>query len=280
MTIRVEIGGDEQRGTAIDLREETVAAEAVATAISGEHEESGTPKLVVDCPAPGSVHDRVGVVTPDRQYELRSALAAVARQRGYETPIDDELRAVEQQLAEIDRTEIELRSVKRELATADEKPQAEQIAALRGRLQARSEAGEATTDVEQQLAAAIQEYSEVGTDRVAAEQAFSTAQERLRDERDRREQRLRLQDQRNNLRRTARKQLAERLWPAFERARAAVPATQHTSSDLDARSNSPAAALAVCRLARLNAPIVVGVDCFPTAQAAAGVLRAPVIIVE
>ena len=278
--VSVTFGSKRWQGPAIDLRERDIGVAAVATAVTTGDTAVSDRQLTVECPDPSPVHERVGVVTPDRQYELRAALAAVGRERGYETPVDAELAAVERELDEIDQTEIELASLKRELEAIEHDEHKERVATLRGRVQALSERNADASEARETLQAAISELSAAGTEKIAAKQALDAARTELRAERDRRERRLRLQDRRANLRRTAREHLAAQLQPAYERARAAVSTEPSENASQASRSTDATTALAVCRLANISAPIVLGTDHFPTPTAAAEALGGPVVLVQ
>ena len=102
--------------------------------------------------------------------------------------------------------------------------------------------------------------SEAETERIAAEQALARARDRVAENRERRRERLRLEDRAANLRRDAREHLAGIVREAFEEARADVPAGVEASVST---------ALAVVRVAELDAPVVVarGVDLFGSVEA-------------
>lgn len=288
--ITVTFGRRRWEGRTIDLRERPVGPSAVAATIeSGEPVEIDDRRLTVDCSEPGPIHERVGVIVPDRRYEIRTALAAVARQRGYETPEDEEIREIETELAAIDPEPVDARTVRRRLAELDTDTAAleEEIASLRGKIQARREDAADVSALQEQLRAAVGRLTDAETDRIAAEQALEAVQSEARTDRDRRERRLRLQDRRRNRQRAARDRLAERLRPAFERALARVPGT---ASDADGSFPTGAtAALAVCRIAPITAPVVIAEQSrqsgdstgrYPPAEAAAGVLSVPVLLVD
>lgn len=281
---------DLREGETIDLRERPVDPSTVATAIeSADPVEIDDRTLDIDCPEPGPVHDRVGVIVPDRRYEIRTALAAVARERGYEAPEDEEIERIEAELSAVETHPVDARTVRRRLAELDTDTTAleEEVAALRGKIQARREDGADVSALQEQLQAVIGELTDAETDRIAAEQALDAVRSDARADRDRRERRLRLQDRRKNRQRAARDRLAARLLPTFERALTRVPGA---ARDPDGSVPTGAtAALAVCRIAPIAAPVVICEDSeqaagtagrYPPAEAAAGVLDAPVILVE
>lgn len=285
MTISVELGDERLQGRSIDLRPRDVDAATVATAIEQEEPiRVNGRRVVVDCPSPGPVHERVGVIAPDRRYEIRTALAVIGRERGYETPQDEAIDRIEAELTSLEFDPADSRPVRRRLAELDGESEelGERVAALRGRVRALRERDDATeaevTAARQELQAAIGELTDLETDRIAAEQALDAVRSDARVDRDRRERRLQLQDRLANRRRAAREHLAERLRPAFESALAAVP-----GSTTDASGSFPTgatAALAVCRIAPLAAPVVVADDRFPTPAAAVELIGAPAILVE
>lgn len=119
------------------------------------------------------------------------------------------------------------------------------------------------------------------TERIAAEEALSIARDAARRARDRRERRLELQDRERNLGREVRRRLTAAIEPRFRRALAAVPGECSLGEAPGAIEGDRAtAALAVCRLASLSAPVVIALDRFPAATAASAALDAPVILVD
>lgn len=274
---------DGRPGRAFDLRDRSVDADAVAAAIAADQaDDDRDDDVEIRCPAPGRVHERVGVLRPARAYPLQAALAAVARRLGHRPPQADALREVGERLAAIDPPDVSLADERRRLAETDDAAGlTAEVATLRGQVDAARERGE---DPDALLAArerAVTDLAERRTERLAAEQILDRARERAREARDRREERLRLEDRERNLERASRRALAERLQPAFERALAAVPGSARpgdTPGSVD--GDDVDGALAVCRVADLTAPVVVAVDRFPTATAAAAALDAPVVLVD
>lgn len=272
----VELDGETYRGRAIDLRDSPTDASEVAAAIRDDSE-----AITVRCPAPGPVHSRVGIVRPDRSYPLRAALAATARCLGYRSSRDPELTAVRKELASLNLSQISTASEREALAEVDDVDEpAERVAALRGRIEAARERGESPGGSPVELREAIAELSERHTERAAAEQALERAREKARKARDRRERRLRLQDREHNLQQTARRELAATIEPVFERALDAVPG-ECVPGDRPGvvRGDETTAALAICRIAPLSAPVVVACDRFPNPGAAAAALAAPTILI-
>lgn len=268
--------GAERTGPAIDLRAVDVDGATVAAAIRDPDDDR------VESPAPGPVHERVGHVHADVSVPLRAALAAAARSRGRSAPQDDAIAAAEAAIADADPVETDLTAARRRLATAeaDEDALRERVARLRGRIEARRAVGEATEAVENEREEALRELSTAETERLAAEQALAAARERAREARDERERRLRLADRADNLRRAARERLAGELYPAFADAVERVPGEASPGTEPAAFAGSEAtAALAVVRVARVAAPVVVGGEQFGSAAAARERLDAPVVLV-
>lgn len=262
--MRVRVGGETRTGRAVDLRETAFRPEDIATAIRGD----GPDGLAVECPTPGPVHDRVGVVRHGLDLSVRGALAAAARTRGLRAPQDDELAAVRDELDALDTPEVDLADARRRAAEADgaEAEARERVATLRGRVRALREADADPGDAAADLREATRRLADVETERIAAEQSLGRARERARTARERRRERLRLRDRADNLRRAARVHLADAVRDEFERARQAVGG-----------DDAVAAALAVLRVADLSAPAILACDRFERPGAAAAWLDAPVV---
>lgn len=304
--MKVRIGERTLTGQAIDIREvdcdpapdDVVAAvrsdadTGTDTSTStdgddfGNHLHGDAPTVV--CPQPGPAHEYVGLVDPEATVPLRRALAAAARSRGHAAPQDDEIAAVGERLADLDPPDVDLAAARRRVAdaTGEETALRERVATLRGRVRAlREDGGNATGDVadaEAELVDAAERLSAAETERIAAEQALAAARDRARESRQRRRVRLRLQDREANLRRAAREHLAERLRKEYEIARDAVPGSDSDDTDTAnctaAESDDPVAtALAVARVATLDAPVVLACDRFEEPTAAASWLDAPVV---
>ncbi|MEF8819246.1 MAG: hypothetical protein V5A82_06585 [Haloferacaceae archaeon] len=73
--MRLVVASAERRGEAADATGLDADAAAIHRAIAGER----VAGVTVDCPDPGPVHDRVGVVREGAGPWLRGALAAAAR---------------------------------------------------------------------------------------------------------------------------------------------------------------------------------------------------------
>lgn len=318
--MNVLVAGERRSGRALDLSahdlDPTAVAAAVRAGTGDPADESGPGRddLVVRCPDPGPVHDRVGVVAPDATCRVRPALAAAARSRGLTAPQADEIARLERRIVDLDVPAVSLRDARRRVAEAagSETELRERVAALRGRVQALREADADPTDAEERLVEATRRLSEAETERIAAEQVLDRARERAESARDDRERRLRLRDRKANLEREARAHLARQVRDEFADAVAAVrddgsvgaerdgdvierdsneAAAGATSEDGTAaaiRDGGPSprsppdgvtAALAVVRVADLDAPVVLACDRFPSAAVAADRLDAPVLYV-
>ncbi|MFB6070336.1 MAG: hypothetical protein ABEJ76_04870 [Halanaeroarchaeum sp.] len=264
------------RGRAIDLRERRVDPAALAAAIgTGE----GT---VVTTPPPTPMHDYVGHLAPGRHVPLRPALAAAARSRGRRSPHADALAAIDARLEDLRADTVDLAPYRRRAAEAGSDVEAlrERVATLRGRIEARRDAGRSTGEAEAALREAAATLSEVETDRLAARQALAAAEREARSARDARDRRLRLVDRRDNLERRARRWLAAREYPRFARALAALPMAADAGSEpADFGGSGFQAGLAVARIAALRAPVVLVDGPFETATEARAALDAAVVLV-
>ncbi|MFB6180058.1 MAG: hypothetical protein ABEI77_10075 [Halorientalis sp.] len=123
--------GTTYRGRALDLRAVDLDGESVVAAIRGQ--ESG---VTVDAQAPGELHERIGHVRPGMGLSTRTALAVAARSRGYATPQDEKLAAVETELANLSCPPVSTRQARK--AASQEGTETarlrERVAELRGRL--------------------------------------------------------------------------------------------------------------------------------------------------
>ena len=280
-------------GRAVDLGVFDVAVdpEEVAAAVreegggdGGESDgDAGPGAVTVQCPAPRSVHDRVGLVEPGTVLRVRTALSAAARSRGLSAPQDEELASVRAELSELTVPEADTETARERLAGTESAvaKARERVATVRGRVQAAREAGRDAADLREELAAATRDLAETETERAAAREALDRAERRAREARDARERRRRLEDRAANLKRAARAHLVGELCEAYAAAVSAVPGADRDDGggtngdpfDVDPVS----AALAVGRVADLRAPVVVTIDRFEGAAAAADWLDAPVI---
>jgi hypothetical protein len=276
--MRVRGDGWERTGTAIDLRDRDVSVEQLAQAVRCE----AAAEVSVECPEPGPVHERIGVVEPSAFVSVRSTLATIARERGLNAPQEAELASVRTRLDASDTPTIDHRAIRRRVAETGqaEAELRERIATLQGQVRARRELGAETTAVESDLQTALQRWTDAETERIAAEQALERTRRLARADYDDHERRLRLVDRRENLRRAARRWLAARVHEEFTRNLRAVPGVGTAGDEPGSFEGDPVtAALALVRTATMRAPVVLSCDRFSSASTAATVLDAPVIIV-
>lgn len=267
--MRVHVDDRVVTGRAVDLPNE-LPVDAVVAAVRDDH-----PRVTVECPDPGRVHRRLGVVD-GRDVDVRRALATVARSRG-EYVVEDRLRAARRRrIASMNLPDADVAAARRRVAeaAADEQRLRERVAELRGRRRERADGGGDVGPLADALADAVADLSEVETERIAAEEALAAATERARRARQVRERRFALEDEAANLARTARQRLAARVRPAVTDAVAAAPGTTATTlEDADPTTRR----LALARVASLRAPVVLDCGRFPDAEAAAAWLDAPVL---
>lgn len=302
--MRIVLDAECLRGRAINLTGRQIAgstlvravrrASAVAVRAGGAIDDQPTAprRLRVDCAAPGVAHDHVGLVCATAELDLRTALADVARSWGETAPEHSRLQRIESRLAAIEVPTEETQAARRAVAAADADEQRlrESVAELRGRVQTLRDTApdsQQLAEAEAKLKDAVKGLSEAETDRLAAEQRLARAERAARRARDTRERRLRLQDRAANLRRGARSTLAQRAYPAFRDAVAALPGPTdqpHPDTEREAPPEQYAgkpttAALALGRIAAVDAPMVLTNTRFPSVPAAATWLNAPVVAV-
>lgn len=273
--MRVDFAGVARRGRAIDLRDADVAAESVLAAIRDSDDER------IACASPQAVHERVGFLHRELSITPVAAVAAAARTRGATTEHDAEIRAVEDELAAIDVPDVDLATVRERVAetASDVDRLRERVARASGRVEARREADADASDAEATLQEATRELAARETDHHAAKEELAAARERAREARDARERKLALADRRDNLRRAARRALADASADAFRRAIDALPVPGEPAHPREFSGPDWVAGVAAARLARPGAPLVV--DCgFESATRAAAALDAPVVLVE
>lgn len=283
----VTIGGVSLRGRAIDLRGAGVSSERLVAAVYRASVPGVAslcpPTVQVDCEPAGPVHEHLGSIPPrGTSFDLYDALVAAARSNGIVPPsvgllerTRAELAAVSHGLECVDRV-----SAKRRVADAGarERRLDERVATLRGRLEALREVGADTTAVEADLADAVGALTEVETERIAAEQRLEQVERAARTARGRRQRRLRLADRVANLRRRARHELVTAVFDEFVDALAALPGDGEVGSDVASyEGDRTTAALAVARIARVDAPLVLSAERFGSPAEAATRLDAPVI---
>lgn len=276
------IGDVVRRGRAVSVAREVDPGrllDAIAAPAAEPESAEAHPsweRVTVDCTAPGPVHEHVGYIHPEMGLRTRTALAKAGRTQGLETPYDDELAGLRADLASMsvpDGPEPDDRAtLAAERATVESLR--EDVAAARGRLRACREQGLETATAAAELQSAIRELSEHETAAVAADERTerrSTARER----RDALERRLRLEDRIANLEREARSCLVDDLREEFATTMGQVPGATAPSDPFAAPD--PVAALAIVRLASLDAPIVLSTERFDSVDAAREFLGAPVV---
>lgn len=218
-----------------------------------------------------SLHEHVAVVAPGLSLARREALVAAARSRGETTSVDAELRRARDRLADLDEPVPPLADARRRVADAEADLEAkrERVATLRGRLQETDDGA-----VAEAYRTAIGELSEAETERIAAREALADARERARRARDRRDERLRLEDRVANLERCAREELVAAVHPAVDAAVAEAPGAGASSFE---GATPVTAALALVRIGRVRTPVVLACRRFEGAADAEAWLGAPVL---
>ncbi|MFD1598661.1 ELKS/Rab6-interacting/CAST family protein [Halobellus rarus] len=222
----------------------------------------------VHAPPPGRVHAHVARLASDTTVRTRPALAAVAADRGVETPHDDDLADAIRSFRALSPAPVcdaDLRTARRRAAEAGAETERlrERVATVRGRVTALRDGGsaddEALTAAEASLSEATRRLSEVATERVAAAQRLALLEERARSARDRRETRLRLEDRIGNLERAVRAARIDAVADDFRDARHALAAlSRDADSDVDFSGIASGLldALTVVRIAPIRAPVV------------------------
>jgi hypothetical protein len=274
--MKVRVAGTMRHGRAIDLRQEPVDPDRLVASI-GDSED----RMVIG-PHPGPAHSFVGFLEPGQSISIRPSLAAAARSQGMRSQYDEDIASLDRAIEAIDVEPVDLEPVRRRAAEAgaDVAALRERVARLRGRLEAEREADRSTDETETRLREAITSLSEAETENVAAEQALTRAERDARAVRDKRDRRLSLVDERDNLSRRARSELSAHVYPQFRRALDAVPVDGCTGSAPGASDGGTfAAGLAIARIARLRAPIVIADAPFDAPVAAQAALDAQVVLV-
>lgn len=248
-------------GAVADLRDSDVSGRAVAAGVRGD---DGPCRI--HCRPPGPLFDHVGYVHADMGLRVRNALAVAARSLDLSAP---QAAEIERLRAERDRLSVDEQPQRRTAAPeADPTELRERVATLRGRVQALEANDEDASDARAELRAAAAKLSESQTARIAAEEY----RDQTRSDRDRRERRMRLDDRIANRERDARSALVERVREPYERA---VFALDPTADPFDAPP--VVAALALLRIGRPRAPVVLAVDWFPSPAVAADWIGGPVV---
>jgi hypothetical protein len=272
----LEVGDVVRSGRAIDC---PVAVSPTNLARAVRHSDSigATPECRIRCRSPGPVHRHVGCIHPDMGLKVRTALARAGRARGCSTPFDDRIAALQQRLVDFDDPGGDPAAERRAVAARTESTaeRSEAVAARRGRVAARRAVGAEVDEAQTALEDAVADLAEVETAAVAARQAHERKLRATRRARDRLSDRLAVEDALANARRDARSWLVDRLSPAYRAALQQVPGRAPVDAPFEAPPEL--AALAVARVARPAAPIVLEVDRFPDAAAAAAWLAGPVV---
>ena len=273
--MRVSFDGVERRGAAIDLLAEPVSAEELVAAVR----DPGDDRVV--CSPPQTVHERVGLLHSGVRVRPVTAVADAARTRRASTEYDEELRAVEAELAAVEVPDVDLEAARERVAAAaaDVDRLDESVARTSGRVEAKREGDADPSDAEADLQKATRKLAEAETDYHAARETLATARERAQDARDARQRRLELQDRRENLRRAARRALADDYANSFRCAVRALPVAAEPVHPREFSGSDWAAACAVARIARPCAPLVVSSG-FEDATRARAALVAPVLLAE
>lgn len=274
------------RGRALDLRDASPSPETVATAVETAAMPGAAvrrrPRVQIDCEPAGPVHVHVARIPPPPSFDLYDALVAAARSNGLVPPSTRLLERARADLVGLERDldSVDLSSAKRRVADVGtrERRLDERVATLRGRLEALREVGADTTAVETELAEAVGSLTEVETERIAAEQRLRQVERAARSARDQRQLRLSLADRVDNLRRRARHELVSEVFDEFADALESIPGDAAVGSVPASYEGDPTtAALAVARVARIDAPLVLSVDRFGSPGEAATRLDAPVV---
>ena len=280
--MRVVVDGVVYQGDVVDLSAFDLDGRTVVEAVRQvDGPVTDAQEVVVNCPPPGPVHDCIGLIREGMAVPIRSVLATVARSRGLNAPQDDEIASIRKQLAELELPSVDLAAAQTQVAAtevSDIHRLREEVAAHRGEVQARETMGVDREPASDQLREAAGRLSDLETDKLAAEGSLRMAQERARKSRDAREHRLRLEDRVANLERQARRYLATQLHEEFVTAVDAVPGTGTVSGQPSSfEGDGVTAALAIARIAELDAPIVLACKRFKNAKDASRMLGVPVI---
>jgi len=267
--VKLRVAGTTYTGAVVDLRARDIDGRALAASIRGQRRFP-----ITACPEPPSVYVYTGHVHPSMGLRTRTALAAAARSQGHETPHDEAIADCREQLADLDCSPPDLPEPVEPVSDATIDGLQETVAAHRGRLTARQAVGADVGAVQADLRDAAMELSERETRRTAARETRELRRERARAYRDTLEERRRLADELANRRRRARATLVDRLSGVFARAIETVPGSV-PDDPFDA--DPVTAALAVLKIARTPAPVVLEADRFSSPTAASDCLDAPIV---
>lgn len=257
--------------------EQAVSPSTLARAIRTDTAVGTDPVVAIEGTTPGSVHEYVGCLRPAMGLRTRTALAEAGRSRGVSTPYDDELDRLRERLADLEVESESLAPHRRTVAETSRQVEKlrERVATARGRVRERRETDRPTETAVATLEDAIADLTERETTAVAARQRLDSASARARERRDVRERRFELEDRLANCRRDARAWLVDRLRDEYAETLRTVPGARTYSDPLEASGLD--AALAVGRLAALDAPVVLACDRFESPRAASEWLDAPIV---
>ncbi|GAA0296621.1 hypothetical protein [Halarchaeum salinum] len=259
--MRAHVDGETVRTNALDLRETGVSEADALAAVRN-------PDGWVECPTPTAIHEYVGLLDGARDVG-RPALAAAARSRGYDDPEAEALGALRSAVAEPLPEIRGLRAARERIAsvTEDVTVRRERVERLGGKLAALRDAGVTDDGVKNAHRAAIVALADAETERVAADETHQRLRREVRAVRDERERRLQLVDEIRRRERESERALALAIEPSYERAQRAVPAGPWRD------------VLALARVARVRAPLVIAGGPFERATRATACLGAPVVLV-
>lgn len=268
--MRLWVDGRAYEGRAVDLRTTGVAGAAIARAVRGD---ALTP--CVEPTARAAVYRYAGHVRPGMGLRTRTALAAAARSRGVTTPNDDAIEDLRERLAALDPDRPELPARVEPVDDRRVTELREAVAAHRGRVTAAERRPDGDpSDARADLRETVARLSERETERTAARQARERRREVAREYRAQLEERRQVADRLANLERAARADCVDAVAGRFADALDSLPGP--TPSDPFDADPVPAA-LAVLRLADVDAPVVLAVDRFDSPAAAAAWLDVPVV---
>lgn len=267
--MKVWIDGTTYRGRAVDLRARDIDGRTVAAAVRGARRYPP-----VDAAAPSRVYDYAGHVHAEMGLRARTALAAAARSRGHRTAHDEEIARLQAALSDTAPSSPSIGQPSAPVSDDAVAELREAVAKHRGRVQARETLDRDASGARSDLRETAARLTERETEQTATTQARERRRERARAYRDEAAERRRLADRLANSRRDARAELVESVADQFRDAVGDAPGpTPADPFDADAVT----AALAVLRVARTDAPVVVAVDRFGDPAAAADWLDAPVV---
>ncbi len=261
------VGDRRLSGSAVSLRG-GLDPERVARAVRTGADRTADPAIEIDAADAGPLHEHVGCIHPSMSLRPRTALATAARSLGWSTDVDDEIRSLRSAVTQAPTGDVpDGTDIRRQVAETEASVQRwrERVAAARGR----QDVGEG--DVE----AAVRSLSEVETSLAAARERRERQRKVARDGRDRLEAKLCLRDRLGNLERRARRALVDRARNRYEDALRAVPSLAEPDDPFDAAAD--AMAIAIARVGRLRAPVVVATGRFRHAGQAADWLDAPAV---